>query len=110
MARDAAQILGETVRDAGDRIRAALAIRFRDLDMAEEAFGFASLRAMETWSRDGAPRDPAAWLYAVGRRRAFDLGRRAKVRLDAVHDAPEPAPDPETILMAAFEPIPDERL
>ncbi|HEX2815016.1 MAG TPA: DUF6596 domain-containing protein [Phenylobacterium sp.] len=103
-------ILGETVREAGDRIRAALAIRFRDLDMAEEAFAFASLRAVETWSRDGPPRDPAAWLYAVGKRRAFDLGRRAKVRTGAVHDAPEPAPDPETILMAAFEPIPDERL
>ncbi|WP_372783825.1 RNA polymerase sigma factor [Phenylobacterium sp.] len=110
MARDAAQILAEAVREAGDRIRAALAIRFRDLDMAEEAFAFASLRAVETWPRDGVPRDPAAWLYAVGRRRAFDIGRRTKVRETAVHDAPEPAPNPETILMAAFEPIPDERL
>jgi RNA polymerase sigma-70 factor (ECF subfamily) len=110
MGRDAAQILEEAVREAGDRIRAALAIRFRDLDMAEEAFAFASLRAVETWRRDGPPRDPAAWLYAVGRRRAFDMGRRAKVRTAAVHDAPEPAPDPESILMAAFEPIPDERL
>jgi RNA polymerase sigma-70 factor (ECF subfamily) len=110
MGGQAERVLDETVRGAGDRIRAALAVRFRDLDMAEEAFAFASLRAVETWSRDGPPRDPAAWLYAVGRRRAFDIGRRAKVRTDAVHDAPEPAPDPETILMAAFEPIPDERL
>ena len=107
---DAEAALDAAVREAGDRIRAALAIRFRDLDMAEEAFAFASLRAMETWSRDGPPRDPAAWLYTVGRRRAFDLGRRAKVRTSAVLDAPEPAPDPETILIAAFEPIPDERL
>ncbi|MGZ6020544.1 MAG: RNA polymerase sigma factor, partial [Phenylobacterium sp.] len=61
-------VLAQTVRDAGDRIRAGLAIRFRDLDMAEEAFGFAALRAVETWRRDGAPRDPAAWLYAVARR------------------------------------------
>jgi RNA polymerase sigma-70 factor (ECF subfamily) len=110
MGRDARQVLDQAVREAGDRVRAALAMRFRDLDMAEEAFGFAALRAVETWSRDGPPRDPAAWLYAVGRRRAFDLGRRAKVRTEAAHDAPEPAPDPETILMAAFEPIPDERL
>jgi RNA polymerase sigma-70 factor (ECF subfamily) len=108
--RQAERVLDDAVREAGDRIRAALAMRFRDLDMAEEAFAFASLRAVETWRRDGPPRDPAAWLYAVGRRRAFDIGRRAKVRTDAVHDAPEPAPDPETILMAAFEPIPDERL
>jgi RNA polymerase sigma-70 factor (ECF subfamily) len=110
MGAQAERVLDETVREAGDRIRAALAVRFRDLDMAEEAFAFASLRAVETWSRDGPPRDPAAWLYAVGRRRAFDIGRRAKVRTAAVHDTPEPAPDPETILMAAFEPIPDERL
>ena len=106
----AERILDEAVREAGDRIRAALAMRLRDLDMAEEAFAFASLKAVETWRRDGPPRDPAAWLYAVGRRRAFDLGRRAKVRTEAVHDAPEPTPDPETLLMAAFEPIPDERL
>jgi len=110
MSRDAERILDETVRSAGDRIRAALAMRFRDLDRAEEAFAFASLRAVETWSRDAPPRDPAAWLYAVGRRRAFDLGRRAAVRQAAVFDAPEPEPDPETLLMAAFEPIPDERL
>ena len=108
--RQAERVLDDAVREAGDRIRAALAMRFRDLDMAEEAFAFASLRAVETWPRDGVPRDPAAWLYSVGRRRAFDIGRRAKVRGAAVHDAPEPTPDPETILMAAFEPIPDERL
>ena len=108
--RDAEAVLAEAVAAAGDRIRAALAMRFRDLDMAEEAFAFAALRAVETWRRDGPPRDPAAWLYAVGRRRAFDIGRRAKVRNTALHDPPAPTPDPETILMAAFEPIPDERL
>jgi len=108
--RQVERVLDAAVREAGDRIRAALAIRFRDLDMAEEAFAFASLRAVETWTRDGPPRDPAAWLYSVGRRRAFDMGRRAKVRNEAMHDPAEPAPDPETIVMAAFEPIPDERL
>ena len=106
----AEQALDQAVREAGDRIRAALAMRFRDLDMAEEAFAFATLRAVEAWRRDGPPRDPAAWLYAVGRRRAFDLGRRAKVRQSAVHDEAEPPPDPEKVLLAAFEPIPDERL
>lgn len=106
----AEQVLDEAVREAGDRVRAALAMRFRDLDMAEEAFAFATLRAVEAWRRDGPPRDPAAWLYAVGRRRAFDLGRRARVRERTALDEPEPPPDPEKILMATFEPIPDERL
>ena len=49
-------LLDEAVRGSGDRIRAALAMRFRDLDMAEEAFAFASLKAVETWGRDGPPR------------------------------------------------------
>ena len=76
---NAEAILAAAVRESGDRIRAALTIRFRDLDMAEEAFAFASLKAVETWTRDGPPRDPAAWLYAVGRRRAFDIGRRQPI-------------------------------
>src|SRR5258708_20938956 len=99
-AMDAEALLETTVRDAGDRIRAALAMRFRDLDMAEEAFAFAALRAVEAWRRDGPPRDPAAWLYAVGRRRAFDLGRRAKWHASAVHAPPAPPPAPEHVLMA----------
>src|SRR3569833_2541098 len=98
----AERVQEDAEREAGDRIRAALAMRFRELDMAEAAFAFASLRAVETWTRDGPPRDPAAWLYSVGRRRAFDMGRRAKVRQDAVHDAPELTPASESIVMAAF--------
>ena len=36
----------------------------------------ACLKAAQAWPREGAPRDPAAWLYAVARRRALDLLRR----------------------------------
>ena len=60
MSGQAERVLDRVVREAGDRIRAALTVRFRDLDMAEEAFAFASLRAVETWSRDGPPRDPTS--------------------------------------------------
>lgn len=107
---DAEAALDGAVRAAGDRIRAALAVRFRDLDQAEEAFAFACAAAVEAWRRQGPPRDPAAWLYAAGRRRALDLGRRARVRAEHRPDAPEPEPSPEDVVMAAFEPIPDERL
>ena len=102
--------LDAAVREAGDRLRAGLAARFRDLDLAEEALAFACQAALETWNRDGVPRDPAAWLYAVGRRRGFDLMRRARTRNAYRPDPPAPAPTPEEVVIAAFEPIPDERL
>ena len=103
-------LLDQAVRTSGGRIVAALATRLRDLDLAEEAFAFACAAALETWPARGLPRDPAAWLYAAARRRAFDLLRRARVRRDHRPDAPEPIPTPEDVVLAAFEPIPDERL
>ena len=55
---------------------AALLRYFRDLDIAEEAFQDASLRALDAWPRNGPPRDPAAWLIMVGRNTAIDALRR----------------------------------
>ncbi|PWC33835.1 RNA polymerase sigma factor [Azospirillum sp. TSO35-2] len=54
----------------------ALLRYFRDLDVAEEAFQEASLRALRVWPRNGPPRDPAAWLIFVGRNAAIDAVRR----------------------------------
>jgi len=54
----------------------ALLRYFRDLDLAEEAFQDACLRALRTWPRNGPPRDPAAWLIFVGRNAAIDQVRR----------------------------------
>lgn len=55
---------------------AALLRYFRDLDVAEEAFQEACLRALKTWPDKGPPRDPAAWLIFVGRNVALDGVRR----------------------------------
>lgn len=57
---------------------AALLRYFRDLDVAEEAFQDACLRALKTWPEKGPPRDPAAWLIFVGRNFALDAQRRRK--------------------------------
>ena len=57
---------------------AALLRHFRDLDLAEEAFQEASLRALRTWPRKGPPRDPTAWLVFVGRNVAIDVVRRRR--------------------------------
>ena len=55
---------------------AALLRYFRDLDMAEEAFQEACLRALQRWPQNGPPRDPAAWLILVGRNSVLDELRR----------------------------------
>ncbi len=54
----------------------ALLRYFRDLDTAEEAYQEACLRALQSWPRNGPPRDPAAWLILVGRNAALDGARR----------------------------------
>src|SRR5256885_1634242 len=57
----------------------ALLRYFRNLDLAEEAFQEACLRALKTWPVNGPPREPAHWLIMVGRNLAIDqVRRRAK--------------------------------
>lgn len=54
----------------------ALLRHFRDLDMAEDAFQEACIRALKSWPVSGLPRDPTAWLIFVGRNYALDQVRR----------------------------------
>ncbi|MGE0868806.1 MAG: RNA polymerase sigma factor [Kofleriaceae bacterium] len=56
----------------------ALVRYFRDVEVAEEAFQEASLRALKTWPDNGPPRNPAAWLIMVGRNSALDVARRQR--------------------------------
>src|ERR1700743_3211047 len=61
---------------ARPQARGALLRYFRDLDTAEEAFQESCLRALDSWPRQGPPRDPAAWLILVGRNAALDGVRK----------------------------------
>ena len=54
----------------------ALLRYFRNLDIAEEAFQEACLRALKTWPEKGPPRDTVAWLIFVGRNSGIDVVRR----------------------------------
>lgn len=107
-----AGVLDETFRAAGGRIRAALAARYRDLDLAEEAFAESCLKAVKVWGDEGGnlPRDPAAWLYRVAERAALDILRRRRVRAGNRPDEPEPEPTAEDRLASDDAVIPDERL
>ncbi|HTO70901.1 MAG TPA: RNA polymerase sigma factor [Myxococcota bacterium] len=73
---------------------AALLRYFRDLDVAEEAFQDACLRALSRWNENGPPRDPAAWLILVGRNCALDALRRKAKHEVLVPDAAEDEVDP----------------
>ena len=68
--------IGATLTAARPQAIAALLRYFRDLDRAEEAFQEACLRALKTWSKNGPPRDAAAWLIMVGRNAALDGVRK----------------------------------
>jgi len=61
---------------ARPRVVAALLRYFRNLDLAEEAFQEACLRALSKWPQNGPPRDPEAWLILVGRNVTLDHVRR----------------------------------
>ncbi|KRB86422.1 hypothetical protein ASE00_06865 [Sphingomonas sp. Root710] len=62
---------------ARPRAVAALLRYFRDMDMAEEAYQEACLRALAKWPEQGPPRDPPAWLILVGRNSGIDRLRRS---------------------------------
>ena len=68
--------IGAALTAARPQAVAALLRYFRDLDVAEEAFQEASLKALKSWPINGPPRDPAAWLIFVGRNSALDELRR----------------------------------
>ena len=105
-----ARVLASTVRVAGD------------IDLAQECAQDAYVSALETWRRDGIPRNPGAWLTTTARRKALDSHRRAaalRARIPLLIEPGGPAnsrgnnnvasPSPETQL-TEMDDIPDDRL
>ncbi|MDN2565795.1 RNA polymerase sigma factor [Aquibium sp. A9E412] len=72
---------------ARPRAVAALLRYFRDLDLAEEAYQEACLRALRTWPEKGPPRDADGWLIMVGRNAALDQVRRRAKTTELPHEA-----------------------
>lgn len=101
--------LDRAVRQAAARVISALAARFRDLDLAEDAFSEACLAAARAWPNEGVPTDPTAWLYRAAHRRALDDLRRRNVRARLAPDPPPPEPTVEDGLADETRLIPDER-
>jgi RNA polymerase sigma factor (sigma-70 family) len=81
----------------------------RDIDLAEECVQDAYARALTSWSTDGIPDRPAAWLTTVARRKALDALRR-RSSLDKklpllVDDDIAAGPDPSDIGELARSPV-----
>ena len=69
------------------RVVAALARRFGDLDIAEEAAAEAFASAVGRWPADGVPPNPGAWLTTTANRKAIDRIRRENKRDDKQKEA-----------------------
>jgi RNA polymerase sigma-70 factor, ECF subfamily len=62
------------------RVVAALARRFGDLDLAEDATAEAFATAVERWPTQGTPPNPGGWLTTTATRKAIDRIRRERRR------------------------------
>ena len=77
----AAAAVEQAFRDESGKILATLIRFLGDFDQAEEAMQDAMATALERWTKDGVPDNPAAWITTVARRKAIDRLRRS-VQLD----------------------------
>lgn len=96
---------GKAILAARPRVIAVLAVQFRDLDLAEDAFAEASETCLGLID---PPDSTAAWLLVASRRRALDMLRRKKAEARALDHADADAGLEDVI--AFPEAIPDERL
>lgn len=83
--------LDAALREQRGRLVARLArsLGLGHLALAEDAVQTAALRALDRWSTDGVPDNPAGWLYRVARHAAIDALRHdAPLRsIDGDHDS-----------------------
>ena len=101
--------VGRAVEDAfraeWGPVLAAVARWSGDLDLAEEATSEAFAAALRTWSRDGIPDRPGAWLTTAARRLATDRLRRRRLERERVATAARLA---EPLEDARHEPGPED--
>ena len=111
------QIVEHTFRSESGQIIAALIAALGDFTIAEDALQDAVLVALQSWPETGIPRNPAAWLTTIARRKAIDRLRRDTTLARKRETLAEIATrDQADTLYGATDvpedeaPIPDERL
>ena len=110
----AARTLDGIFRAESGSVLATLIRLLGDFQLAEDALQDAFTAALETWSEDGLPASPGAWLTTTARRKAVDRVRHLKIadaksselalmmRLDREAYGPEDGPP--------VSPVPDDQL
>ena len=79
---EANETVERVFREEYGRIIATLIRLSGSFDLAEESLQEAFVSAASSWSRDGAPKNPGAWLTTVAHRKLLDAIRRQKTRTD----------------------------
>jgi RNA polymerase sigma factor (sigma-70 family) len=74
---EAGRVLDALWRMESPKLIAALTRLVRDVGTAEDLAQEAMVAAVQQWPGSGVPDNPAAWLMAVGKRRAIDHIRRS---------------------------------
>jgi RNA polymerase sigma-70 factor (ECF subfamily) len=112
-----ATAVARAVADAHRRewafVLAATARVASDIDLAEECVQDAYVAALDTWTRDGVPNNPGAWLTTAARRKALDALRREKTLRTKLPLLIEPDTAPEAGGAGADggeDAVPDDRL
>jgi RNA polymerase sigma-70 factor (ECF subfamily) len=73
---NASELIEKIFRQQSGQILATLISTVRDFTLAEDALQDAIVLALQQWTVEGVPRNPAAWLTTVARRKAIDRLRR----------------------------------
>jgi RNA polymerase sigma-70 factor (ECF subfamily) len=107
---DIREAITQAHREEWARVVAALARRFGDLDIAEEAAAEAFATAVVRWPADGVPPNPGAWLTTTANRKAIDRIRRENKRDDKQKEAQSLYEDNAVEPRDAAGAIEDERL
>jgi RNA polymerase sigma factor (sigma-70 family) len=74
------------LRELAPQVLGTIVRRFRDFAAAEDAVQEALLAAATQWPREGAPKDPRAWLTQVASRRMADQIRSESARRRREHE------------------------
>jgi RNA polymerase sigma-70 factor (ECF subfamily) len=110
----AASTLERVFRAESGPVLATLIRLLGDFQLAEDALQDAAAAALETWSKDGVPASPGAWLTTTARRKAVDRLRHLRIveaksselALSLRLDEEARGPRDELVL----SPVPDDQL
>lgn len=108
--QDARRAVELAARTSYGRLLAYLVARSGDVMSAEDALGDAFISALHTWTGNGIPSNPEAWLLLSARRRLIDGIRRTRIRDKVVHLLESSALETAAELDLEKNSFPDDRL